>query len=96
MRPVTHLLRGLVFAYRGLLSPIMPGSCRFRPTCSRYALDAIGRYGALRGGRLAATRLARCHPWGGWGYDPVPEPDATGQPTGAHRASAGSRKPLPR
>ena len=53
-------------------SRVLPPSCRFRPSCSAYAIRALERYGALRGGLLAAKRLLRCHPWGGSGYDPVP------------------------
>jgi putative membrane protein insertion efficiency factor len=53
-------------------SRILPPSCRFRPSCSTYAIGALERYGALRGSLLAAKRLLRCHPWGGSGYDPVP------------------------
>ncbi len=53
-------------------SRILPPSCRYMPSCSAYAIDAIGRYGAGKGGWLAAKRLLRCHPWGGSGYDPVP------------------------
>lgn len=53
-------------------SAILPPSCRFQPSCSAYAITALRRYGALRGSWLAAKRLARCHPWGGCGYDPVP------------------------
>ena len=49
-----------------------PASCRFDPTCSRYALEALQSWGAVRGGWLALRRIARCHPWGGWGFDPVP------------------------
>ena len=49
-----------------------PPSCRFDPTCSQYALDALCAWGAVRGGWLALRRICRCHPWGGWGYDPVP------------------------
>jgi hypothetical protein len=53
-------------------SLILPPSCRYTPSCSAYAITAIERYGAFRGGWMAAKRLSRCHPWGGSGYDPVP------------------------
>ncbi|MDR0540883.1 MAG: membrane protein insertion efficiency factor YidD [Dysgonamonadaceae bacterium] len=58
--------------YRACISPFTSASCRFAPTCSEYALTAIQKYGLLKGGRLAIKRIARCHPWGGQGYDPVP------------------------
>jgi len=67
-------LRAMVRAYQLLVSPLLPPSCRFLPSCSEYAAEAIERHGALRGMGLALHRLARCHPWGGSGYDPVPEP----------------------
>lgn len=59
--------------YQTLISPVMPGACRFEPTCSEYALGAITRFGVLKGGWLALVRMARCNPWGGWGFDPVPD-----------------------
>lgn len=65
------LLIGLVLAYRGTLGHVMGGHCRFVPTCSQYALDAIGKHGPWRGGWLALKRILRCHPWGGSGYDPA-------------------------
>lgn len=65
-------LRLPVHVWRAAFSPWFPASCRFEPTCSAYALEALKRRGALRGGWLALRRLARCHPWGGFGYDPVP------------------------
>ncbi|MFC4254262.1 membrane protein insertion efficiency factor YidD [Altererythrobacter xixiisoli] len=53
-------------------SRILPPSCRYQPSCSAYAIEALERYGAMKGGWIAAKRLMRCHPWGGHGYDPVP------------------------
>lgn len=72
MSPLAFLLKGLVIVYRYTLSPLIGHGCRFRPTCSEYAMDAITLHGAVKGGWLTLRRLARCHPWGGWGYDPVP------------------------
>jgi uncharacterized protein len=69
---VSLLLRGLIRAYQLLLSPLLPPSCRYLPSCSNYAAEAIATHGALRGSWLALARLLRCHPWGGSGYDPVP------------------------
>lgn len=65
-------MTGAIRFYQGAISPHTPPSCRFTPTCSQYAAEAIAKYGAARGGWLALKRLARCHPWGGSGYDPVP------------------------
>lgn len=70
--PLRLLLLFLIHAYRLVLSPVLPPSCRFTPTCSTYGLEAIRRHGALYGGWLTLRRIARCHPWGGMGYDPVP------------------------
>jgi putative membrane protein insertion efficiency factor len=69
-------LLAAVRAYQLLVSPLLPPACRFLPSCSEYAADAIRQHGTLRGIGLALHRLARCHPWGGSGYDPVPEPGA--------------------
>ncbi len=71
------LLRGFIGAYQLLLAPLLLPSCRFEPSCSRYAQEAIATHGALRGVAMAAKRLLRCHPWGGSGYDPVPSPRCT-------------------
>jgi len=70
---LTLLLRGIIRAYQLLISPVLGPSCRYLPSCSDYAAEAILRHGALAGGWLALKRLARCHPWGGSGYDPVPQ-----------------------
>jgi len=64
------LLIQLVCLYRASVGRVMGGHCRFEPSCSQYAIEAINKYGALRGSLRAARRVARCHPWGGSGYDP--------------------------
>jgi len=71
----------LLRAYKRVISPLLPTACRYVPTCSEYAMEAVERYGAVRGGWMALGRLLRCHPFGGAGYDPVvragtTEPDA--------------------
>jgi len=66
-----YLLIGAVKFYRYCISPLTPASCRYIPTCSQYALEALRKYGALKGGWMALKRIFRCHPWGGHGYDPV-------------------------
>lgn len=63
---------GIITFYRRYISPMTLPSCRFQPTCSEYAYEAISRYGILKGGRLAIWRILRCNPWGGSGWDPVP------------------------
>ncbi len=80
MKTLLHGLRKLViwllllpiYFYKGAISPLTPPSCRFTPSCSTYAIEAIRRHGPLRGLYLTIRRILRCHPWGGSGYDPVP------------------------
>jgi putative membrane protein insertion efficiency factor len=73
VRLPARLMIGLVRGYRLLLSPWLGSSCRFEPTCSAYALVALERHGALNGGVLTVSRIARCHPWCAGGHDPVPD-----------------------
>jgi putative membrane protein insertion efficiency factor len=73
--PLAQIVALPVRAYRLLLSPWVGHGCRYQPTCSAYALEALDRHGALKGGWLAAARICRCQPWGGHGYDPVPGAD---------------------
>lgn len=87
MTPLAHILALPVRGYRLLLSPWVGHGCRFQPTCSVYALGALERHGAVKGGYLAAHRLCRCHPWGGSGYDPVPGADP------AHDAACRAAQP---
>ncbi len=72
MTPVARILALPIQAYRLVLSPWVGHNCRYQPTCSCYALEALESHGAVRGGYLAVRRLARCNPFGGSGYDPVP------------------------
>ncbi|MCO5725901.1 membrane protein insertion efficiency factor YidD [Robiginitalea marina] len=65
----------LVRAYQKYISPLTPPSCRYAPTCSEYTIQALQKHGLLKGGWLAIKRIGSCHPWGGSGYDPVPEKD---------------------
>ena len=70
---LTTLLIWLVKFYQKFLSPLCPGVCRYRPTCSQYMIDAIQVHGIMKGLFLGCKRICRCHPWGGSGYDPVPK-----------------------
>ena len=69
---IRALLVTLLRAYKGLVSPFLPPACRFYPSCSDYAAQALAKHGVLRGGILSAKRIARCHPWHPGGFDPVP------------------------
>ncbi|WP_298672790.1 membrane protein insertion efficiency factor YidD [uncultured Sphingomonas sp.] len=69
---IAKALMLLVRAWQIGPSAVLPPTCRYQPSCSAYAIEALRRYGAVRGSWLAAKRIARCHPWGGHGYDPVP------------------------
>ena len=73
MSPLAHALALPVKAYRLIFSPWVGRNCRFDPTCSAYALQALERHGALKGAWLTVRRIARCHPWGGAGVDDVPD-----------------------
>jgi putative membrane protein insertion efficiency factor len=70
--PLTLLLVAPIRLYQLAISPLLPKSCRFEPTCSHYAVEALRRHGPFKGSWLAARRILRCHPWGGHGPDPVP------------------------
>ena len=61
-----------IYFYRGVISPMLPPTCRFTPTCSQYAVEALQKHGPIKGLFLTIKRITRCHPWGGSGYDPVP------------------------
>ena len=87
-----RLLIGLVTLYRLLVSPVLAPSCRYWPSCSEYALEALRGHGAVRGGWLATRRLCRCHPWCAGGVDPVPPARApAGSPEGPTRTEAPGR-----
>jgi putative membrane protein insertion efficiency factor len=77
-RALVALLVAPVRGYQVFLSPLFGGRCRYVPSCSQYAIEALRVHGAVRGSALAAWRVLRCHPWGGHGYDPVPPRRAKG------------------
>jgi putative membrane protein insertion efficiency factor len=87
---LARLLIGLVRLYQVAVSPWTPAACRYTPTCSAYAIEALREHGSVRGSWLAVRRLARCHPWGRFGYDPVPA-RAKDAATGADSGGAGAR-----
>ena len=71
---LTRILLAPVYFYRYAISPLTPPSCRYTPTCSQYTIEALKKHGPFRGTYLSAKRILSCNPWGGSGYDPVPEP----------------------
>lgn len=75
-----RLLIAPIHFYQRFISPLTPPACRFTPTCSQYAVEALQTHGALRGSWLAIKRILRCHPWGGSGYDPVPPKKGSTKP----------------
>jgi len=80
-RALQHALLGAIAAYRLIVSPVLPSTCRYVPSCSAYARDAVETHGPFRGAWLAVRRLLRCHPWGGCGHDPVPTHQHPGRQT---------------
>ncbi len=69
---LSRLLLLPIYFYRSCISPLFPPTCRYTPTCSQYAIEAIKKHGAIKGLWLTIKRVCHCHPWGGSGYDPVP------------------------
>lgn len=69
---LTYILLTPIYFYRAFISPMIGPSCRFTPTCSKYAIEALKKHGPLKGLYLTIRRILKCHPWGGSGYDPVP------------------------
>ncbi|MAU41054.1 MAG: membrane protein insertion efficiency factor YidD [Kordiimonas sp.] len=70
--PLSYVLKAVIYTYKYGISPMLGPRCRYLPTCSDYALEAIKKYGGVKGGWLAICRICRCQPWDGHGYDPVP------------------------
>ncbi|MGD1846402.1 MAG: membrane protein insertion efficiency factor YidD [Salibacteraceae bacterium] len=71
-RVISSIFILLIRFYQGVISPLFPSTCRYDPTCSNYGIQAIKKHGPLKGGWLTLKRIASCHPWGGFGHDPVP------------------------
>ena len=69
---ISFILQGIIISYQKVISPLLQPRCRYTPTCSQYALDAIKKHGLRNGGRLTIKRIFSCHPWGGHGHKPVP------------------------
>jgi len=91
MTPLAFVLSLPVRFYRLALAPSIRGPCRYRPTCSAYAMEALRKHGGVKGGWLAMKRIARCHPWGGFGYVPPPRAPVAGSAPPAGRAGHANR-----
>lgn len=74
-KSISALFIAMIRGYQKYISPLTPPSCRYLPTCSQYSIEALQKHGLRKGGWLALKRVGSCHPWGGSGYDPVPEKD---------------------
>ena len=85
----------VVDGYRHMVSPLRPPTCRFMPTCSQYAIDALAEYGLLRGGWLAGVRLLKCGPWHHGGWDPIPERGCAGDGSHPEGRSEATRESTP-
>jgi putative membrane protein insertion efficiency factor len=94
--PISGLMITTIKAYRLLISPWFGAACRFTPSCSSYTQEAILRHGPVRGVWLGARRIARCHPWGGSGYDPVPAPRHASPAQATHICDAHHIHDVPR
>jgi putative membrane protein insertion efficiency factor len=70
--PISYLFIGIIKLYQYSIAPLLGPACRYEPSCSRYGIEALKKYGAFKGGYLAVKRILSCHPWGGHGHDPVP------------------------
>lgn len=84
MNPLTLILRGAIRVYQWVLAPVLGSNCRYLPSCSHYAHEAIGTHGPAVGSWLAFKRICRCHPWGDGGYDPVPPSSRAPQRATSH------------
>jgi putative membrane protein insertion efficiency factor len=88
---VKYVLIGLLRAYRAVISPLYGQVCRYHPSCSAYALEAVREHGSVRGSWLAVRRLGRCHPWAAGGYDPVPPRHPAGSSPTSTRTTTPTR-----